>query len=354
MPNASINVRFANGRFSSERSAVVSLITSRLNPPVPYGRSNAWRLQLQDGRPAMSDKQMLMLFKPETLAAGTDAAGIVDRAFECLNDHGYEIEGVSLLSGPFLARNGIMERHYGQINRVYREGSEALSSDALDKIEALFGVRPQSCDIIGGEYFMKFFGMKPSEMNDLWVQAQGFGKVKKLAPGVYCTPYSTGRFMSKYLLNGFHAMQLANFCAPGRITAAVSVRSGDNASSWNVMRQDFAGATDPAKANAGSMRSWLLANKRALGMATVDTQLNGIHLSAGPVESMAEISNWFPWVTSGNTIMGRLLEGVLAPQKIDGLTANPTVNYAGKSAPVFDLTENMEPEEAIEVIRAIK
>lgn len=352
MANTSINVRFATGKVPVERWNVANLITSRLGPSVPYGRSNAWRLQIDDKHPGLSDKQMLLLFKPETLSKAADSTRIIDRTFECAADHGYEIEGVSLLSGPHIARQGIMERHYAQINKAYREGCPALSADAMEKLAEHFGEVPQSCDVLGGESFMKFFGMKPSEMNDLWVSSQGFGKVKKLSPGVYCAPYSTGRFMTKYLLNGFHAMQLANFTSPGRITAAVSLRSGDNASSWSEMRSDFAGATDPSGAKSGSVRNWLLNNRAAIGMQTVDTQLNGIHLSAGPIESMAEIPNWFPWVKPHQTVMGRLLGAFMSEEEISDLALNPEVPGQGK--PIFDLTEGKEPEDAVQAAYAVK
>jgi hypothetical protein len=352
MSNTSINVRFATGKVPVQRWNVANLITSRLDPYVNFGRSNAWRLQIDDKHPRLSDKQMLLLFKPETLSKGADSARIIDRTFECAADHGYEIEGVSLLSGPYIARQGIIERHYAQINKAYREGGSALSADALDKLSECFGEVPQSCDVLGGESFMKFFGMKPTEINDLWVSSQGFGKVKKLSSGVYATRYDSGRFMAKYLINGFHAGQIANFCAPGRITAAVSLRSGDNASSWAEMRSGFAGATDPSRAKAGSVRNWLLNNRAAIGMETVDTQLNGIHLSAGPIESMAEIPNWFPWVRSHQTVMGRLLGAFMSEEEISDLALNPEVPGQGK--PIFDLTEGKEPEAAAPAAYAVK
>ncbi len=354
MSNASINVRFANGGFSVERSTVVSLITQRLHPPVPYGRMNPWRLQVQDKSPQLTDKQMLMLFKPEVLSASVDSSVVIDRAFECLADHGYDVEGVSLLSGPYIGKQGIIERHYGQINKVYRESLAAFPPEAVTTFKEIFGVEPYSCDVLGGEEFMSSLCLSSRDMAQLWSISSGSGQVKKLAPGVYCMAYSSGRFMDKYLVNGFHAGQIENFCGPDRKTVAVSIRSGDKASSWSKMRSDFAGATDPAKAMTGSLRSWLLFNKRSLGIATVDMQFNGIHLTAGPLESIAEISNWFQWIKPDQTIMGRLLTGRITAQNLDILTSNPKVSWSGREKPLFDHTESMEPEEAATLASAIK
>lgn len=347
-----VNVRFATGKFAAERADVVRLITQRLPLPASCGRVNPWRLQLDDVHPKLSDKQMLLLFKPETLSSAVDSGSIIGRAFECAGDHGYEVEGVSLLSGRYIAGQGIIERHYGQINKAYREGYDALSDEARAKMSEHFGEVPQSCDVLGGQQFMSAFGILPKEMNDIWVSAQSFGRVRKLVPGVYATRYASGRFMTKYLVNGFHAMQLANFCAPDRITAAISLRSGDKASSWAQMRSDFAGATDPGRAVTGSIRNWLLVNRKDLGMEKVDPQLNGIHLTAGPIESIAEIHNWFPWVASHQTVMGRLLGAFMSEEEIAALSGNPQVPGSGK--PIFDLTEGKEPEESLDAAYAVK
>jgi len=354
MPNASINVRFASGRFSVERSTVVSLITQRLDPPVPYGRMNPWRLQVQDKAPQASDKQMLMLFKPEVLSASVDSSVVIDRAFECLADHGYDVEGVSLLSGPYIGKQGIIERHYGQINKVYREGLEAFSPEAVNAFKEIYGMEPHGCYILGGDEFMASLCLSPRDMAELWSVSSGSGQIKKLAPGTYCMAYSSGRFMSKYLVNGFHAGQIENFCGPDRKTVAVSIRGGDTASSWSIMRSDFAGATDPSKALTGSFRNWLLFNKGKLGISKVDTQFNGIHLTAGPLESIAEISNWFPWIKPDQTVMGRLLKDAVTIQNLTMLTSNPTVSWSGQEKPLFDHTESMEPEEAAALSSAIK
>ena len=53
------------------------------------------------------------------------------------------------------------------------------------------------------------------------------------------------------------------------------------------------GTTDPSKAAADSIRGTLFADPAAFGLATVSSNFNGVHMSAGPLEGLVELVRFF-------------------------------------------------------------
>src|SRR5262245_30556769 len=71
--------------------------------------------------PAASN-ELLFFFKPETflLSSAERSKAVIDLAFENFRRFGVSVAGGMLFSGEALAELGIMDRHYGYINRLSR------------------------------------------------------------------------------------------------------------------------------------------------------------------------------------------------------------------------------------------
>jgi hypothetical protein len=127
--------------------------------------------------------------------------------------------------------------------------------------------------------------------------------------------------------------------------------------SWAGARQRFCGATDPARALPGSLRSELLRSKRELGLDEVSANFNGLHLSAGPLEALVELRRFASDLSRSRSqrppeefVFGRMLRSRMDAARLTALLANPTVTTPSGARSVFDLTEEKDPEEALEIL----
>jgi len=179
----------------------------------------------------------------------------------------------------------------------------------------------------------------------LWQNSENL----KLASGTYVEKLRIDQEVV-YVLNAFHPKQLRHFTEPGRSIVLFNI-SGDRP--WKEARESFAGATDPRKAVEGSLRRLLMERKVELGIPDVSQSFNGIHLSAGPVEALIELHRFdtdhsspegeadFKDFSFGKELIrtfGEIPEALLN---------NETLEVDGKSITVFDLTENLDSDEAL-------
>jgi 5'-nucleotidase len=120
--------------------------------------------------------------------------------------------------------------------------------------------------------------------------------------------------------------------------------------SWKSFRAEILGATDPTKAQGGSIRAQMLEHWQALGLSEKpDTLNNCVHASAGPLEGLRERMTW-AGVALTDDPLGRLLLSSGVPQAtIEAWMDNPLVGPwpAGHQAetmsgPVFDCTEDTD------------
>ena len=99
-----------------------------------------------------------------------------------------------------------------------------------------------------------------------------------------------GHVVQQLFLNGFHPRQLSFFTAAD---AACAFLHCSSATSWEQLRSDLIGSTDPSKAADGSIRGRLYADPAGFGLETVSYNFNGVHMSAGPLEGLAELQRFF-------------------------------------------------------------
>jgi len=143
------------------------------------------------------------------------------------------------------------------------------------------------------------------------------------------------------VLNPFHAYQLVPFIQKGNALILFECHSH---MSWENLRSKLCGATNPAKADEGSIRAELLKNKEKTGMVDVNISSNGVHMSAGPLEGLVELqrfmSNEGSKVDLKSLAFGEYLSSIgFSDTQISDLAKNPNATNEGKTESVFDMTE---------------
>ncbi|MCX5748646.1 MAG: hypothetical protein NTZ10_00145 [Candidatus Saganbacteria bacterium] len=324
----------------------------------------------EDGILPVSKKQMVILLKPELCTDKALTKAFINKTLMAIAGNGYKVQAISAVSGPFMKDAGIIERHYGVINRIFRLGAEALPETARKRFTDIFGSSPEDKNVFSGKQAIETLDLSAEVLMEKWMTGD---KPEKLAPGMYAKkitidgPSPEGS-RTVCILNGFHAVQLSHFTSQNSRVIAMLIASdspyfpdwwgriqsiaarSSYSSSWAVMRNDVFGATDPTKAKKGSLRERLLRTGKILGVDQVDFFMNGWHLSAGPVESINEAANWFG-LAPAKTVMGELLVSSGLGSLVPALAGNCLIQQNGGEKPVFDVTEGMEPDKAIDLIK---
>lgn len=301
-------------------------------------------------KPGMYKNEGLLFIKPELTRPSNSIKfePIVDLVLAKMAEFKLEILRVDVIGASQLKDGDIMASHYGVINAVARNAMGNLSDGARAKFKDSFGVAIENAKVLGGiEVLQKYPAFNPVSLDLLWQNA----KSAKLAGGTYCS-----KFMfdgeEVHVLNGFHPRQLEQFIEAGRSIVAIHV--GCN-TPWKDLRGKLIGATDPTKAEAGSIRSELLKNKEKLGIPEVSQGYNGVHFSAGPIEGVVEMLRFFNDSDYSQKSLGhygigmQMMSGSIdAAKKVLG---NPSVAKDGKNVSVFDLTEEQDTDAAIAMLK---
>ena len=261
-----------------------------------------------------------------------------------------EIVAVRVMGGKYLEDNNIMARHYGAINSVSRLGIQALTSTAREELARCFKSEgSEELTVLGGHQVLDWAAgrIDAEGLESLWEKTTG---QKRLAPGVYANSFSLfGQDL--VILNGFHPQQLDYFISAGKSIVVMVVRSE---SPWKILRTQLIGATDPNKAEHGSIRKLLLENASALGLTSISKGKNGVHLSAGPLEAFFEIDRFFGstgefW--SHSSLAAAAAEAGLSNDTLQGLSSNPLGLFGRGEQSAFDATEELDMREVIDLMK---
>jgi nucleoside diphosphate kinase len=194
--------------------------------------------------------------------------------------------------------------------------------------------------LVGGiEYLANHPDMDAAALSQKWLN----GGYRRLGGGTYC------QYIDKedlYLINGFYPRLLEHFTKPGACIACFVVRG---ATPWKKARSEFAGATAPEEAVPGSIRNGLLTRKKEFGLPEVSPNLNGVHLSAGPLEGVVEIMRFSARHRElEDLVFGKMLIENFDGPDIDSMLSNSIVAARHGSTSCFDLTEELDSNDAID------
>jgi len=299
--------------------------------------------------PSHDVNQFVYFLKPEATSANVEY--ILKLSIDVLTKAGVNIGAVRVVGGPYLDKHNIMVQHYGVISKISKEGYPAISDAAKAKLESDFGADVKTAgNPVGGHQFLEsnpdFSPLALTTIND------NVGTTR-LAGGTYLCKF---KLLGKVqlVLNPFHAYQLVPYIKKG---SALILFECTSKLSWADLRTKLCGATNPAKADAGSIRSELLKNKEATGMVAVDISSNGVHMSAGPLEGMVELQRFFSdqdskQAYSSFSFGAHLMSLGLTLDQVNHLATNPDVTTDGKSESVFDMTEEKDHSESAILLKS--
>ncbi len=283
--------------------------------------------------------EFLFFFKPEVFFDGVNVKRVFEITEEKFREFGIETSFISIVGFDKLKE--IIPKHYGVINEIARKGIEALSREAREKFKEVFGEDIESATLLGAFQFLERYPFfNEASLDVLWENAG----CKKLASGTYCARVKVFND-TVYILNGFHPNQILHYTKEGR---KIVVVVGHSDASWKELRQDLIGATNPYDAKEGSLRRIFLEMKEELGLKEVSQGYNCVHLSAGPIEAIAEIVRFCNLPLEKLAMARRIIE-VCGREKLERALENPVIN----GSKVFDLTEEVDVEEAIEVVKKL-
>lgn len=299
--------------------------------------------------------EFLFFIKPEiTLPnSSVNLEDILSMILEKLDNFELGISNISVLSASYLEKYNIIAQHYGVINSIATDARANLSEAAFEKFQDIYGKKAEDCNLMGGvEFLEKYSIFNALSLDFLWQNKEN----KKLAGGTYCEDIKMDGEVI-HLVNGFHPRQLVHFTETGRSIVIFTLVSD---LSWTDARNKLIGSTNPSKAESSSIRRNLLDNCESYGLAEVSQGVNGVHLSAGPVEGLVELvrynsnfSDTSAIKTIGDFAFGKLLLKHFTEKQIEAIVSNTNVNYEGKTISVFDLTEEKDSDEAIALLKKV-
>ena len=258
-----------------------------------------------------------------------------------------------MLSANYLKEHNIIAQHYGVINKIASNAVENLSEGAKEKFVEFYGKPISEFKVLGGLEFLEQYPMfNALSLDMVWQNVA----TKKLAGGTYCEVLKLDN-ETVHLINGFHGRQLEHFTEHGR-SIVVFTLSGNL--SWADARGKFIGATNPSAATPGSLRRTFLEKKDELGLSEVSQGVNGVHLSAGPVEALIELSRYnsnFSDKAKSKSFtdysFGKQIQANFTPAQVETILNNGNVDVNGKATSIFDLTEEKDSDESIAILKKV-
>lgn len=298
--------------------------------------------------------EFLFFIKPEITAhsKSIQLEKVLDLVQDKIKEFGLNIHNVKILSAKYLEQYNIIAQHYGVINKISSNAVQNMSESAKEKFKEIYGKSVNEVKVLGGSELLEQYPNFNAYVADyLWQNVEN----KKLAGGTYCEVIKVDD-ETIYLINGFHPRQLKHFTEKGR-SIVIMTLSGDL--SWSDARNNFIGATNPSNANKGSLRREFLDNKNDLGLSEVSQGVNGVHLSAGPVEALIELKRYNSNFSeqNGTKDFAEFSFGKLLMENFNGefqkIVENSNVNLNEKSISIFDLTEEKNSVEAIDLLKSV-
>jgi hypothetical protein len=295
-----------------------------------------------DGSVPESDNEFVIFSKPELgRLVGSDLGRVWDLFAGKLAEHAVEVLRTKIVTGPQLEQAGAMQQHYGVINQISRLGRPALTESAEEALGSVLAETSSDALVLGGHQFLDCYpGFSSFSLAMLFSNAD----VRRLGPGTYAAAVTIDG-TPVIVLNGFHPRQLGFFTAADTVCAFMHASSRTD---WDMLRSAMIGATDPSQAAPESIRGTLYADPSAYGLSAVNSNFNGVHMSAGPLEGLGELDRFFGEVrpATGWAFARTLRAAGATDDDIARLGGNPVLEADGERGTAYDLTEGINADAA--------
>jgi len=265
---------------------------------------------------------------------------------EKLADNGITVTNEGTMDAETIDEKLYIDRHYGAIasKAVMLKPSELNVPDkGKAGFQEKFGLSWDEAIAQGLVYnamdASKKLGVDGFELEVLWRKA----KVIKFGGGFYC-----GKVGDIFIMNGFYMSMRAAYCTPGERIQWMTVSWPADELSWEDFRGRVLGATDPSKAEKGSIRRSIMTNWERLDLKSrPNTGNNGVHASASPFEALAERMNWLG-VKPEEDEYGRAMLTVIDRPTLDAWCADAQVSVDGTRGSLFDALEDINSAPSLE------
>jgi hypothetical protein len=288
--------------------------------------------------------ELLFFFKPECFSSKSASAiqRLIEMSFQKLDRFEVEVAGVFVLSGRRLEQLGIMDRHYGFINRLSRTASQLVSPEKIAEFQdVLQDGNLRHCSILGGHEFLERYRDFDAQSLDRFWSTK---KSVKVRSGFYLQKYEVGNDCV-LLINGFHPLQLNHFIQPTHKIVVLLLHSNSN---WGTLKNEMVGNTFPERAPEESIRGELFKRSKSYGIQNVSIANNCVHLSAGPFEAFFEIDNFFKNIPFTDYSLDRtnmfriMIDAGLSRMDIENSLTNPVGRHDGVPSDLFTVTEDKD------------
>ena len=268
---------------------------------------------------------------------------------EHLKQHGVRILAEGTMGASHIKEHGIIDSHYAALaaNAVKIRPSElGVSAEKKGEFEGRFGVGWDQALAEGKLLNLAEFEALKPELGADAIEKKWRAKAPlKLGPGNY-----VGHFEEEgvYVVNAFYGQMREKFIKADASVVWFTVEFGEAEVSWKRFRASVIGATDPGKAEAGSLRRKILEGWQDLGLgAEPNTGDNGVHASAGPIEGLRERMTWLG-LKREEDVLGRRMQATgVKGEVVDAWCSNSVVEIEGQKGPAFDLLEDRDTSEVI-------
>jgi len=303
----------------------------------------------------IGNNEFLFFIKPElTLKSeGKLFEPILQLILERIEHFNLKISNIRMLNAIYLEKHSIIAQHYGVINKLSSDIQQYISPTAKQKFEVVYKQPFSESRVFGSlEFLEKYPHFTATGLAYLWQNAP----TEKLGGGTYSQKLNLDG-ETVFIVNGFHPRQLEHFIAPGRFIITMTLKGDVD---WNVARNEFIGKTNPQDAETGSIRRELLDKKDIFGLESVSSSWNGVHLSAGPIEGLIELMRYNSDFENGivskieDYKTGKELVTIFGAKKAEFVLSNPLIQLDGKQTSLFDLTEEINSNECLDLLKKTK
>lgn len=298
--------------------------------------------------------EFLFFIKPELTLTGQGIKfkRVLNLILNKFEEYSFRIKNIRLINANYLAKYKIINAHYGIISKLSSDLKRAITESAKRRFNDIYKTSFDRVEVYGSLEFLKEFPL--CNTMGLSLLCQNI-LTEKIGGGTYITKIKfDGRDV--YIVNGFHPRQLEHFTSDGRSIVVMKLTSDTD---WKTARQKLIGSTNPHQALPGSIRRELLDNKDNFGLQMISPSWNGVHLSAGPLESLIELMRYdanidvHQQAIINNYGFGSLMLKAFGKRQTAYFLSNPNVLVNGIPESIFDLTEEQNSDTAIELLRGL-
>jgi adenylate kinase family enzyme/nucleoside diphosphate kinase len=266
-----------------------------------------------------------------------------------LKEHNVTMLSEGRMESTYIKEHGIIDSHYAALamNAVKLLPSElAVGAEKKAEFEAKFGIGWDAAMAEGKLLNLAQFQQLKPELDAGAIEQKWRAKPPlKLGPGNY-----VGHFEEEgvYVVNAFYSQMREKYIRADAAVVWFAVEFAEADLSWQRFRGKVIGATDPTKAEAGSLRRKILDGWQGLGLAAEpNTGDNGVHASAGPIEGLRERMTWLGRRREDDPTGQRMLAAGVDGGVLDAWCSNSVCEIGGKKGPAFDLLEDLDTSEVI-------